>query len=360
MTLGAAKGLLGCGTWVAYLQERGGGDKLLEVPLPSFSMTKRLDDSVRGEITLPISGQWREACCAVLETAEPWRHEVVVYRDGAEALVGPVVAVEISKEGGRITVQDLFFWTERRFYSEDVFVSADASVAFETLFLAAMDPDPSPNIDIITHPAGVEVVRRIAGKEFTRSADVLRELARTAVDFTTIGRQVIVGGKEVFEPGIGPGVPLVVHDEAVEQMTVNKDGLQFATDVAVFGEAVSTSSAQRIFGRATRSKELYGLVQQSFAELDIRDTPSANENALSRLLQMQPAPVRVGITFTPQAAFGLSDLICGRRMDMRVSSSAGCIEVMETMRLSEVSVNVSDGGVSETVSATIVPLGLGD
>lgn len=333
-----------------------------EIPFNDLSTGRQLDDSNQASLSLPMTGKYRSQCCDVLNEATPWRHEVACYRDNDEPFVGPLVSVEASAEGGVLSVQDLFFWMERRFISEDMFFSADASVAFEGIFLAALAPDTSPNISIIGHDSGEDVVRQIIGKEFQRAADLLRELARTALDFTTIGRTVLVGGRELFEVGIGPGVPLVVHDDAVAQMTVTKDGVQFATDVAVFGEAISTGSDDRITGRATRSSDYYGLVQQSFAELEIRDTPSADDNALSRLRQLQPSPITASITFTPSAAFTYADLLPGRRADMRISEAAGCIPVMQTMRLSsvDVSVQVSEDTISESVTGEFVPLGQED
>lgn len=355
------RGSIGCGSWSAYLTPRGGGAPLAEIPFASLGFSRVLDGSAQCSLSIPLTGHHRTACCAVLSTAEPWRDEVVIYRDNDVAFVGPLVSVEVGTDGGRMTVQDLFHWTERRFISTDLFFSSDASVAFEGIFDAAMAPDTSPNIEMIAHASGVEVVRTVMGKEFQRASDLLRELARTAVDFTTIGRQVIVGGKEVFEPGIGPGASLIVHDEGVSSVTVTKDGSQFATDVAVIGEPVF-QGADRIFGRATRSALLYGLVQQSFAELEITDTPSADANALARLESMQPAPLLVSVTFTPSAAFSFKDLIPGRRGDMRISEAAGCLPVMGAMRLRQVGVNVSlsDSGVTEQVTGDFVPLGVSE
>lgn len=334
----------------------------MEIPFTGLSLAKPLDDSGSANFTLPITGQNRSACCEVLNMAEPWRHEIIAYRDRKVAFVGPLVTVQASNEGGQLTAQDLFFWTEGRFLEEDLFFNTDASLVFENIFLAAMAPDTSPNIDVISHLAGITVERRVHGKEFQRAADLLRELSRTAVDFTMIGRQLIVGGKEVFTPDIGPGTPLIIHDDGVLGMQVSKDGTQFATDVAVFGEGVSLGGDQRITGRATRSQNVYGLVQRSFAELLIKDTPSADENALSRLLQMQPLPQQASIDLSPDAAFEFEDIIPGRRCDSRITKSAGCIELVEIMRLASASVEVahSDAGNTENVNIEIVPLGLSE
>lgn len=351
---------LGCGNWSVYLTERGGGQPLVEIPHGSISLSHLVDESGSASISVPVTGQNRSACCEALNLAEPWRHEIIAYRDRDVAFVGPLIGVEVSAEGGQLNAQDLFFWMERRFIEDDAFFSADASEVFEEIFNLAYDPDPSPNITVIAHKADVEVERRVHGKEFQRASDLLRELARTAVDFTMVDRQLIVGGKEVFEPGIGPGVPLIIHDDGVSRASVNKDGNQFATDVATFGEAVAQGQSQRIHGRATRSQDVYGLIQRSFAELLITDTPSANENALSRLLQMQPVPHRGTMTLSQEAAFGYEDLIPGRRCDVRITRAAGCVELVDTMRLTSVSTEVSrsESGDTESVTVEVVPLGL--
>lgn len=351
---------LGCGSWEAYLATRGGASVLAQIPFSDLNASKRLDDAGSANLSLPVSGPNRSACCDVLELAEPWEHEVICYRDGDLAFAGPVVDTDATPEGGTIQCFDGFYWMERRFLDADLFLSADASDVFEAIFEAAMSPDPSPNFSVVAKASGTDVVREIAGRDFQRASDLLRELARTAVDFTTIGRQIVVGGKDIFTVGIGPGVPLIVHDDGVSAPTVNKDGSQFASDVAVFAESDSASPADRIIGRATRSVSRYGLVQSSFSEPLIRDTPSADANALARLEQMQPTPRRVAVAFTSEAAFGFDDLIPGRHADMRISQAAGCVSVMEMMRLMSVDITVSNGGKDETITGNIVPLGLAD
>lgn len=353
---------LGCGQWRAYLQRRGGGPKVLEIPISSLSLTDSLDNSSNASLSLPVSGVHYSACCEALNEAQPWRDEVIIYRDSHVALVGPLTSVTGSLDEGQMEVQNLFYWTERRFLSEDLFLSTDASYAFQAVFEAAMAPDPSPNIDLIVYPTGTDVERTIVGTEYPRAADILRELGRTALDFVVMDRTVIAGGKEVFADGSRVREPLLVHDDGVTTMSVVRDGTQFATDVAVFGEAVLQGADNRPTGRATRASGVYGLVQQSFAELTIKDVPSANENALSRLLQMQPTPQRASVSFSPDAAFEYSDLIVGRRVDMRITKAAGCMNLVDMMRLSDFSVNVSisESGVTEDISAEIVPLGLGE
>lgn len=352
--------VIGCGEYTAFLTLRGGGPLLYQIPFTALDFNYQLDDSSSGSISLPTTGHHRSVCCDILNVAEPWKHEVRVFRDGEQVFVGPLLTINVTQDGGRLGFRDLFYWTERRFLSNDAFFADDASTVFRQVFEMAMAPDPSPDIEIIVHEAGIRIERNLLGSEFHRAADLLREFARSAVDFTVIGRKIIVGGKELFDPAVGVGRPLLIHDGGVKSYDISKDGGQFATDVAVFGEAVLQGAENRIVGRAQRSISDYGLVQQSFAELLITDVGTANNNALSRVLQMQPVPVRVNVQLSPDAAFQFKDIIAGRRADVRLSQ--GCIEVMDIMRCNDVKVNVSrsEATVTEEITLGIVPLGLSE
>lgn len=356
--------MFGTGTWSAYLQRRGGTPVVLPIALDRASFGRPLDGTGQANFAVPVTAVSGTACCELLDEAEPWRDEIVLYRDSGTdvdmAFVGPFITGKAGGNGGSLFAQDLFFWMQRRFLTEDLFFDGDLSIIFQGIFDAAMAPDTSPNINMVIHNSGVEGVRRINGVDNIPAANPLGELARTALDYCTIGRTIYAGGAEVFTAPSAPATALLLHDGGVISAEVTKDGSQLATDVSVYGGAVQDGPIITVtHGRATRDVSIYGLVQQTFTELTIEDTPSADANALTRLESMLPTPRRLTAVLSPYAGFEFKDLIPGRRVDVRLSQAAGCGEIDQVMRLVNVSCDVGfdGGGVAENISLELIPLG---
>lgn len=327
--------------------------RYIEIPFTSLQFSRVLNAAGSASISLGP-----ECCSEIFAYANPWQDEVVIYRNHEVAFVGPLVSLQTGLNGGSLSAKDLYAWMDVRFIENDLHFDTDVATIFKGIFLEALNADPSPNISISTRETGVRAQRDIKGTDFQPASSLLRNLSSTALDFTVIGRKVLAGGLEVF---LSP-TPLVLHDDAVQgSAEVTKDGSALATDVAVFG-ANEKAENLPITGRATRAVQKYGLVQRVVTELLTEDTTSANANALARLESMLPNPLRVSASLTPEAGFPFTELIPGKRMDVRLKNGPGCVEVMQDMRL--VSVNVSYGvgesGSSEKVLINLSPLGVTD
>lgn len=351
--------MFGSGEWTVQLVGRGGSPIRAEVPFASLSRRKVLNTFGTATIQLDVSGESRSICCEAFNAVEPWRDEVLLWRDGVLDYAGPILTMDISAEGGSITSNDLFHWMDVRSIDEDFFGSGDLADVFSRIFAFGYDKDTSPNIDITTRQCGVKGVRRFDGEQFTRCADAMREIARTALDFTVIGRRILAGGAEVFLNDS----PLLIHDDGVISVGANKDGKSFASDVAVFGgtsfrEDDQESRVVHATGRAVSGVERYGLVQRSFTELYIKDGASADANADARLKSVQPLPLSLRVEIGPNAAFEFGDLIPGRLADVRLTEAAGCAEVMQEMRVTDIDITVDESG--ESVPATLAPVGVED
>lgn len=336
---------LGCGTWTAQIASRGGTPTLYELNFSGLSVTRTLNSTGNGR----IDGNFRKFFSLI----EPWRDELLLFRDETLVFAGPIQTVNLSE----IFAQDLFVWMDVRFLEEDFHGDGDVSDIYMSIFEQAYEKDDSPNISISTRRTGIEAVRDFKGVEFRKAGDVLRELARTGLDYTMNVRQILAGGTEIFLSD----TPLIVHDDGISHIDPTKEGTTFATDVAVFGSSEEVGDLP-FTGRAARLSDTYGLIQRSFTELDIRDTPSADANALARLESMQPAPLRLKITLSKEAAFDFVDIICGRRVEVHLSEAAGYVDIDDTLRLLEASVKVSisENGQNESVDIQLIPLGVAE
>lgn len=344
--------MLGCGTWTAYLAERGGEVLVDEIDASRLSVNYVLNGEGSADVTLNSSADRWARCCQMLSAVEPYRHEVHLYRGQQLAFAGPVIQVISGRGNARIVAADLYHWMTKRFLDTDFFASDDLADIFASLAELAVAVDPTINLDVAFREVGITGDRRLSGVTFPRISDTLEELARTAVDFTVRGRTLLAGRVDALLDQR----PLIVHDQGVVSAQVTRDGRGFATDVAVFG-STPQGQTQPVFGRATRQATTYGVVQDSVAELLIGDYPTAEVNAASRLDAMQPAPVRVECELSEDAAFDFESLVPGALADVGLTEAAGCVPVSEGMRLVRVGVEASASGPTERISTSFVPVG---
>lgn len=347
---------MGCGSWTVAIARRGGTPLVLEAAYTGVGVRKVINASGSANVSVPNIGREGSTCCDVLSLTEPWRDELLLYRDRDLEYVGPLISVSGGPGGGQLQSQDLFTWMEQRFLL-DFHGDGDVADVFHAIFTQAYQLDPSPNIDISTRHSGIDTIQDFKEKDFHRAADALRELARAGLDFTMDSRRLLAGGQEIFLAN----TPLMLHDDGVQSVEIIREGQNLATDVGIRG-AVVLSGGEPVTGRATGAIDIYGLIQRSFAELLVRDRISADANARARLESMLPAPLRVKATLSERAPFAFSDLVPGRRIDVRLSASSACIEVDQVMRLIgvNVDVSVSDSGKTEAITLDLVPLGVSD
>lgn len=343
---------LGCGSWRAFITARGGGDLIVELPWSNLEMQRRGDDISDGSVGFATSNA-DDACCAAIATLEAWRHELALYRNGHLAWCGPVVDLFFSTDQVEIRARDLFQWFERRVFPKQIDIrERDLVDIFRAFVEAGLERDTSPNIQLsVLSDSGVLASRLVQVAERKRVADELRELARTGVDFTCVGRILYVSGNDIPFTPIGP---LMTEDFPNPSLQIH--GLQAATEVTVIGTTRGTSD-RSYQGTVGGVSDDLGLVQVSVSEPKIRDIESALAAARSRLLLINPPPPYLSGALDPNAGVEFEDLIPGVHIDIR--AQVGCREVITTMRLNtvDVSADVDDDSVSETVSLNLIPVG---
>lgn len=334
---------------------RGGGDLVDIPPIESLTFTRRLDEQSTCTIRIPAGSKF---------TAAEWRHELEV-RDnwGRVVWAGPVVDVEDGYDDPSVVqARDLSCWFDRRFvYRDRTYTQDDLAQIFAQLARDALEPDPSPNISIVTRECGVLGDRVYAAATYEYAGDKLRELARTGVDYTAIGRRLLIGGA-VTDSGVWRlAAPMVAKAKR------RRRGLHLADDVAVVGATVTTpatddteATVHTATGRSADPVVIAdrGLLQARFNETDIRDDGSAEANAVTRreLLADVVADVEVLLV---AGEFSLAELVCGIEVDADIPADKFPEQSMRGVkgrrRLSTVSVTADARGMRTTV--TLQPLG---
>lgn len=336
---------LGCGTYQAFLQMRGGGGRI-QIPTKSTPFSRTLNEMGQVTVVVPTAGKISEACCQALNGLKAWKHEVALHRDGVEVWAGPVVLPTWTEDQVTIIAKDVTQWFERRWLPIDRNITDDLGMIFNTIVSDAMSPDPSPNIACVAGATGIIGTRAWLAAEFRRAADELRELARTGIDYATIGHQIYIGGIEVSNTTL----PTLTSASA-DNIVVVDDGQQTGTQVAVLGDT-------GIAGVAGAGSEEVGLVQNVYSEPTIIDATSAGYAATARYLATLSAE-SVTLRLLPKAPMTFAQLIPGVRVPLNVV--VGCKSVLGvTLRLNKVDVQFTgDENADEIVVLELVPLGAG-
>lgn len=342
---------LGCGTWRAMLQCRGGAP-LVEVPWQHLTMGRRVDEISSASVTITAAGLGalsrgaRRECAGVLRSIRPWQHELALYRGDHEAWVGPIMEPDFGPTSVTLPARDLTQWWERRVLGRDrSWESVDLSTAFERYVIDAMQPDPTPNIRLQTTPTGIVGKREIKASAHRRAADALRELARSGVDYTAYGRTVLAGGTTVPWQHLGTFIT-----EHFDQPHLVVHGLLGTTQAAVIG--ARTSTGEPIVGQAGGGDDALGLLQTVATESGIADQGSADAAAQTRLDLLLAPDYMTGV-LQQNAPVDFANLVPGATAWLKVE--AMCREADALFRLLALDAAADldeEGHVTEKVTPT--------
>lgn len=166
----------------------------------------------------------------------PWAHELSLYRDGELVWQGPVFSIDETIAPDEVTEQiqivarDFIGLLDRRVVHTDIFmndVEYDLAEIAEAIIRDAFepdDPDVTPHLQIsMSGRTGKHSIRHWEAK----SGDELRQIARGGLDFTAIGRTIIVRG-----PSFDPTIPTI---------TLRAKDFQGGIEIRVVGAEAATA-----------------------------------------------------------------------------------------------------------------------
>lgn len=243
---------LGCGRYDAYILTRGGGSLVAVLPWNTLSWGRVLDDTSHATVTV-------DSECGELGSVRPWQHELAIYRDDLLVWVGPITNPSAPVAGDhqqlQVDARDLSaWWDHRRIHVDHAYVvPTDLATIFQDFATDAMSVDNSPGLVVKTTACGVLGVRSILGTQHQIAGLELRDLAKTGIDWTAVGRTVLAGGSAVPTASIGtftdahftqPPKPNLDGTAQANDWVVRGAGGGVAGDV-VYGEASDTSAQER-------------------------------------------------------------------------------------------------------------------
>jgi hypothetical protein len=346
---------LSCGTPSVYVTDRCGERTLYEVTgISELAWGRVIDESSEAAVAISLSGDADMACCQGIGDTRSWAHGLVIHRDGERVWEGPIVDIGENRDQAVITARDVTAWLDVRTTHTPINHAGnpvDLSLIAAEVIISALEPDdPCIQPYVFVNGSGVTAEKELAPNE-EYAGDVLRELARSGLDYTTIGRRILIGPDVGgIYPGGGVAFAHLLDEHFVGGLTILEAGLEAGTRWIVKGDGVT--------GIAGGIDPYYGLIEQIAKEDGVQQQSLVNASAQSRLAATNPPPLYIdtgqGFGLDPAAPVCIEDLIPGRLL--AVTARDHCRQVTEAMRLVAVNVRYTEQA-GETVGITLAPVG---
>lgn len=320
------------------------GPEIVELDFEQLDWDRRLSGISEATVQIPAG------CCDRLADVWPWRHELAINRDGEEVWTGPVRVLPNCTSGNVLKATDVLGWLQKRVIHNDhdwtPLPGIGAVPAAVELIQDGYEPDDPNVLKYLTSVGGDGVV---GGRSYLANSkyviDALNDLAKGSIDYTTIGRRVVVmpSGYELSR------TTLLTCDNFQGDICTTLDGDSAVTRAVVTGLGVT--------GTAGGVDDYFGLLEVLVDDQQIGRQATADGQAAGLLQGANPPPVLVqppqGSGLTPDTPICLEDLVPG--ITVPVSVTCTCRTALQDMRLSQLSVSVTADG--ETIAPLLVPLG---
>lgn len=284
------------------------------------------------------------------------RFEIDAWRDDALIWSGPVTRLAWGRTMLKLSAKDFLWWLTRRFVRtrlafenvEGADGTEDLAVIAEIAIRSALTSD-DPDIArwLLFHAGGAVGVGRYETAERVTAMEVLDDLTPLGLDYTCLGRQIVVWSVDRPLPDLGPMTDVDFTDD----LEVVEDAEDACTLAAVTGAGIA--------GEAGGTDSYIGLVERRF-DADSTQTRFGplQAAAAQQVSARNPAPLQINLpsgSLAPGCAIHPSRLVPGAYADLTVIGTPR--QVRQTMRLQ--SVEFSRTGVdAEQVSVAFEPVGV--
>lgn len=327
---------VGCGTHTFSVTDRDGGivvggstGTLLEV-----EWNRVLDDASTARVTVGVTGP---GCCDQLGNVRAWRQWLNVYRNDEFVWAGPITNVAWSYDRVIIDATDLIGLLDRRVPHQDFsFDDTDLTEVARQLIEDGLQPDDPGHTVTVIGAAGITGGREYA-QNIGQTADHLRDLADTGIDFTAVGNNIVILPEDHCDV-----VGRLSDEDLPEGLTVTEDGAALATRWVVAGSAESGA-----VGTAGGVDDYYGLIEQYTEQTSITTQAAADAAAQAKVDVSTTATVldTQNITLAPTANVDVASLVPGWCLD--ITTSITCRTITQRLKITGLQVS-EDGGSGDT------------
>ncbi len=336
-----------------------------------ITYSRHLNDISEAQIVVPLEGA-DESCCECLGDIEPWCHELHIARDGVDVWLGPVTEVVYEFDKVTIRALDVLGWATVRVSACAInytanpdpkghdcgFVPrgpADLTTIAQTILDYAFDPfaEDDPCILPYVSPTPTGRVEPRFFPAFTDTAFIqLDTLAQTGINYTVVGRTVILGSQA---PPAAP-IATLLDEHIIGAVQLTKTGLlqanrwyvPFKNDDPPGPGAADAANryCTGLIERMTAQHDEITLVGDAVATAV--DLLNATPNSTSpRLLEVPD-----GSRLSPEAPWTFDKMIPGVRVDVGITRL--CVNATQSFLLTGVSVRQTKD--DEEVTLTLGPL----
>jgi hypothetical protein len=333
----------GCGTHTARVVDRNGAVIAWADVLVSVEWNRVLDDVSTAKVVILPEGN----CCEAMGRVRSWRHQLQIFRDGHGVWEGPIVTPLWKAFGVELTAVDVMGWLDRRVPHQNMlFPDTDLTQIAAALIRDGFAPDDPGHEVTILEPARISGQRRYQ-VDVGQTGDHLRALAETGLDYTTVGRRILLMPEDHCAR-----VGSLTDDDFPAGLEIAEDGSNLATRWVLHG-----SESSGVKGEAGGKDAYYGLLERVSEETSILDNRSAAAGARSRLRGSMPAPVFIDTsnetTLSPEAAIDVPSLVPGYCLD--VTTTTTCRNISQSLKI--YGVKVTENATGESVRVQLVPAG---
>lgn len=326
---------VGCASHTYTITDRDGGQVAASGVLTDVSYNRLLNDASTASVTIGVSGP---DCCAELGNIRSWRHQLNIFRGDDFMWAGYIVNVDWSYDQVVVDATDIIGLMDRRVPHQDfTFTDTDLTEIARQLVEDALEPDDPGHSVTIIGTSGV-----LGGREYAenigQTADHLRDLADTGIDFTAVGNNVVILPDDFCDV-----VGRLADEDLPEGLTVSEDGASLATRQIVAG-----SESSGAVGVAGGTNSYYGLLEVYTEQTSITDQDAAEAAAAARLAASATVPVFIdtqNITLSPTANVEVRQLVPGWCVD--ITSDSTCRTITQRLKITGLQIS-EDGGNGDT------------
>lgn len=319
--------------YTCVVTPRDGFGNIGQLDAGDITWNRVLDDSSSAQIRVGLSGG-SEECCALAGSLRTWGHQIRISRDGVLVWEGPIVHLEYGRDEVIIDARDVSVWLARRVVRSvlDFRGGEDLSEIARQLIehgFAPDDPNVLPYLNI--RPSKIRGERYYMPDEPRYILDELNELSRTGIDYTVVGRRIVV-----FPELSSDTLPMLRQDDFLDELRVAEDGLSGATYAQVRGAGV--------IGTFGGSDAFYGLLERATVEDNILDQDTADLRAEAIVKAGNPIPIYITTPGQSRLActapIGINDLVPGMLVPVTLAEGEVCRAVSTLMRIISMDVTV--------------------
>jgi hypothetical protein len=321
---------LGCANHSYIITDRDGNTIVSNGGLVAVEYNRQLNEVSTATVRISAA----PGCCGQLGNVRSWRHMLNLYRGDQFVWSGFIVSISWNQDEMSLIAVDIVGLLDRRVPHRNlVYNGTDLTVIARELIDDGLAPDDPGHTVTVMGPSGVTGGRSYQ-QNVGQTADHLRDLADTGIDFTAIGSNVII-----LPDGFCQVVGAMSDADLPDRLAVAEDGARLITRQIIAGSEESGA-----IGVAGGIDPYYGLLEQYEEQTTITDQPSADEAARARLASSAVVPVFIdttSVTLSPDTNVDMRSLIPGWCLD--IASNGTCRPISQRLKITGVRVQ-EDGG----------------